>query len=355
MDGRGGLILDQDCLALDDLDFNMPDVCYDASDLVFGEGDDTTINANLIAWQSQSSNSAVPGGFMEAEKDKGHETDSESYPRPPARSYKELLKLSLELIEDQEILDTQAPLTSKHKPGTICSNSQQHHPINRMLNHTTRFWEMLKRISTTSDGPQQHYSSYERTATGSSSNSSNSNTGPDWAWAGAFGTNYGSRDYSSLPSPLVSLPRQDHLLIVNVMTTYVYLVRSCQGVFTRLYNALEMSPSADFSSILNLPSLQFGEFQLQNNLAIQVKVLIELISSMLLRIEETLGISQSTLSKRASLTETQSYRLSILNDPIAVSVREIILSQERMQGGIYSGELAFQDVLNNLKQLLDRK
>lgn len=333
----------------------MPDICYDTSELVFGEDDDPTVNVNLIAWQSQSSNSALPGGFMEAEKDKDLETDSESHVRPPAKSYKELLKLSLELIEDQELLDTQAPLTLKHKPGTVCSNSQQHHPINRMLKNTTRFWEMLKRISTTSDVPQQHCSSYESTATGSSSNSSHSNTGQDWTWAGTADTNYGNWDSSSLPSSLVSLPRQDHLLIVNLMTTYVYLVRSCQGVFTRLYNALEVSPAADFSSILNLPSLQFGEFQLHNNLAIQVKVLIELISSMLLRIEDTLGISQVTLSKRSSLSENQNYRLSILNDPISVSIREIILSQERLQGGIYSGELAFQDVINNLKQLLDRK
>lgn len=350
----------------------MPDICYDTADLallmtdssvcgtgsrrgigganlgMFGEEDQATMDMNVYAWQS--TNATLPGEFMETEK--GSKTDSEKQARPPTQSYKELLKLSLELIEDQELLDTQAPLTSKHKPSLVCSNSQQHHPINRMLNHTTRFWDILKRISATSDAP--HCSSYESTATGSSSNSSHSNMGQDWTCDGTANRSYENRDSSSLPS-LTSLPRQDHLLIVNLVTTYVYLVRNCHGVFTRLYNALEATPSADFSSILNLPSLQFGEFRLQNNLGIQVKVLIELILSMLLRIEETLGISPGIASRQSSPTEKQNYLLSILNDPIAVSIRELILSRERMQGGIYSGELAFSDIIGNLKQLLERK
>ena len=71
-----------------------------------------------------------------------------------------------------------------------------------------------------------------------------------------------------------------------------------QGVLTRLYNALEVTPKDDYNSVLGLPSLQFGEFQLHNKPSIQVKVLIELLSSMLLRIEETLGISQASASSR---------------------------------------------------------
>ncbi|KAG4442678.1 hypothetical protein IFR05_001863 [Cadophora sp. M221] len=351
----------------------MPDICYDTADMAFliadasahagtgsrrGDGanlgmfgeDQTTMDVN--AWES--SNSAPSSVFVEAGRDPV--TDSENHVHPPNKSYKELLELSLELIEDQELLDTQAPLNSKQNHGAVCSNSQQHHPINRMLNHTTHFWGMLKRISVTSEAPQNQCSSYENTATESSSNSRHSNIGQEMMWAGAADTSYGNMDSSSLPPPsLVCLPQQDHLLIVNLVTTYVYLVRNCQGVFTRLYNALEVSPTADYSSILNLPSLQFGEFQLPNNPAIQVKVLIELISSMLLRIEETLGISQVSASRRSSLTESQNYQLSILNDPMAVSIREIILSQERMQGGIYSGELAFSDIISNLKQLLERK
>jgi hypothetical protein len=374
------------------MDFAMPDIIFDTTDLalliadasarseagarradgvdssgMFGHEDETTLSGagtDILSWPSYTT---FTNASVEAGKD--HEADqpsTSSASQQPTSSCKDLLKLNLELLEDQELLDTHAPLTSKHSQVPLCSVSQQHQPINRVLNHTTRFWDMLKNMSVATEAQQHRFGArYEGTTTGSSSSNSGSNSGSNssirrgWTWAGTADTNYlanADMDSCSSLSSLSPPRRQDHLLIVNLVTTYVYLVRSCQAVFTRLYHALEMTPAAEASSVLNLPSLQFGRFQLDNNLAIQVKVLIELTSSMLLRIGNALGISPAgVISGVSSPTEDRDYRLPILGDPVAVSIREIILSQERMQGGMQNGDLPLLDIMNNLKRLLERR
>jgi hypothetical protein len=143
--------------------------------------------------------------------------------------------------------------------------------------------------------------------------------------------------------------------MINLVTTYVNLLRNCRAVFTRLYHALQANPSPESNAMLSLPSLQFGEFQLENNVSIQVKVLIELASGMLQRIGNALGINTGPGPSGPLSPDGQNYRLPFLNDPVAVSIREIILSQESMQGGIHGGDPPLADIMNNLKRLLESR
>lgn len=283
-------------------------------------------------------------------------------------AYKDLLKLSLELVEDREILDTQAPLpVSPSIAPPTCSSSKQQRPINRVLNQTARLWDIVKAMSSTS---------HERSASSSSASSgcgsasggggnggSGSQTHSTSTSNGDLGSNFPGPPVSSLSSPPTSADgRQDHLLMVNLVTTYVNLLRNCRAVFVRLHHAVQhevnRSPESNANAMLSLPSLQFGEFHLENNVSIQVKVLLELVSGMLQRIGNALGINntESAAPSGGLFTpddQNYQYRLRFLNDPIAVSTREIILSQESMQGGIHGGDPPLADIMDDIKRLLE--
>lgn len=179
------------------------------------------------------------------------------------------------------------------------------------------------------------------------------------------------------PRCLASTPsspprRHDILLTVNLVTSYVCLVRICRAVFTQLYHVFLFTPPAETSAALMLPSVQFGKFQIDDNPAIQVRVLVELSLSMLLRIEHTLGISGLNGSSgcgagagpsgrggsgggKQSAGEYQHPQHPALCDPVAVSLREIILSQERMQSAeSEGGDVPLKDLMAALKRLLER-
>lgn len=209
----------------------------------------------------------------------------------PAIDSKSLTQLSLEIIEDYELLRTNSPL--KGQPANVphhCSSTEQHRPFNRMLSQASQLWDIIKSmsVSTTADGVG---------------------------------------DFSTTAAP-GSLPnRIDQVLIMTLITTYAHLMRNCRGIFMRLLLALQ----SDASAKLILPALQFGTFQLNNSLPIQIKVLIDITSGMLLRITNALGINPAGVTAGpppASMGSDSETRLPFLTDPVAVSLRDTILSQE---------------------------
>ncbi|KAK8015902.1 hypothetical protein PG991_008790 [Apiospora marii] len=209
----------------------------------------------------------------------------------PANDSKRLTELSLEIIEDYERLRTSSPL--KGQPANVphhCSSTEQHRPFNRMLNQASQLWDIIKSMST---------SAATKGAPGSST----------------------SAAHDALPR------RTDQVMIMTLITTYAHLMRNCRGIFMRLLFALQ----SDASAKLILPRLQFGTFQLSNSLPIQVKVLIDITSGLLLRITNALGIDPAGVTAGPPPASTQNdseNRLPFLMDPIAVSLRDTILSQE---------------------------
>lgn len=296
----------------------------------------------------------------------------------PPGCYIDLIKLSLELVEDQHIIETQAPLDAVNPPPHECPPAEQSRFINRVLNQSSRFWDILKNMSLAAESQRRRTGSPSHSNTSSNASSSgfngnvNGNNLPSnggssegsidsniWrAWTRDTGS---TRDLDLYLASALS-PRVDHILVVNLVMTYVYLVRSCRAVFVRLLQALEITPTAESRSPLRLPSLQFGDFQLENNLAIQVKVLVEMMTGMLLRIGNTLGISPAGVvvpcdGSASPPAEDRDCRLPFMSDPVAISLREIILSQERLQGGAgHAGEAPpLLEVMTNLRRLLGRR
>ncbi|EOO03322.1 hypothetical protein UCRPA7_1187 [Phaeoacremonium minimum UCRPA7] len=304
----------------------------------------------------------------------------------PLNSYIGLLKLSLELAEDRNIIETQAPLDVKHpSPLPECPPVEQSRFINRVLNQSARFWDILKKMSTEVES-QQPRAGNGSNSIGIRSNGVNNVNSRGHAptrgfdsgvWLGSTrsvtsdgGSNRVDMDLFGMPvssssaatGASVMPQRADHVLVVNLIMTYVYLLRNCRAVFARLYQALDMTATAESQSALRLPSMQFGDFQLDNNLAVQVKVLVEMMSGMLLRIGSTLGISPIGVifpanGNASPPAEDLDYRLPFMSDPLAVSVREIILSQERAQNGVAQpGEAPpLREILSNLRRLLERR
>lgn len=294
--------------------------------------------------------------------------------QPRSYSYhKQLLKLKLELMQNQEMMSHEAILPPQpgHNP-LRCAASVQAQPVNRILNQTGRFWEILKAMSVpvASPKPHQHYTSsrnysidgsHSDTSNSISHNSSHGSIGRGWSRIGDSVNNNNMRvgdgrhidTDSSVDSPRQTHTKPDHLAFTLVIVTYITLVRSCRELFLRLRYGLEEAAVSNDSTLNDvvLPKLQFGEFQIENNIFMQVSVLIELISSMLHRIDSLLNISPTNYAGTSSPPAELDYHFPLLKDPVAVSIREILLSQERTQ----TGEPSLAKILYNLKQFADRR
>lgn len=287
------------------MDFSMPFASYDSCDFSFMFPDAQLDLSNPATAEMSDEKNLEPRSALGATTlepwrllhndavstlDSHRTIDDHELPAIDSRS---LTQLSLEIIEDYELLRTSSPL--KDQPANVphhCSSTEQQRPFNRMLNQASQLWDIIKSMS-------------------------------------ASAATEGARD-SLTPATRAPLPRRtDQVLIMTLITTYAHLMRNCRGIFMRLLFALQSDASAE----LILPRLQFGTFQLSNSLPIQVKVLIEITSGLLLRITNALGIDPDGVMAGpppapASMRHDSETGLLFLNDPIAVSLRDTILSQE---------------------------
>lgn len=147
----------------------------------------------------------------------------------------------------------------------------------------------------------------------------------------------------------------DILLVTTLVTAYILLVRNWRCTFSRLHRLLALAPERrNDSHVLELPTLQIGGFQVRGNPVIQVLVLLELVSGMLQTIESGLGITYS--AGRGSGKPDSGKCWTVFMDPVAVSIRETLLSQERVRAGTGPnvGELSLKQMMEEVKMQLDR-
>ncbi|SPO07538.1 uncharacterized protein DNG_10232 [Cephalotrichum gorgonifer] len=350
----------------------------------FTNADTTSASTSVPSWPT--TRGGLSDGTIESMRDQDVEPgvlNAEEAARgsTPAKSHRDLLKLSLELMEDQEMMSAQAPWPPKPPitPNPLrCSSSVQQQPVNRMLDQASRLWEILKNLSAVGDTPRPRSGSrYENGSSnhsnggggGTSSNGTNrqGSIRPRSATAGnsylAGNGNGSDLDSVAFPPPLPphSYKHPDPVLIANLVTTYVCLLRSCRAVFARLHHALLMAPASEENSLISLPDLQFGNFPLENNVAIQVRVLIELTLGMLHRISNALGIGLADViggdsSSSPTPNEDAAHRMPFLSDPVAISIRQIILSQEMMQSSSQNVDPPpLARIIKNIRTLLERR
>ncbi|KAK1758831.1 hypothetical protein QBC47DRAFT_457234 [Echria macrotheca] len=329
--------------------------------------------AGSSTWTPPSQSGTTPSG------DVGSSTAT-SADQPARRSvqklgsYLDLIQLSLDLVQDQKALETLAPMDGAQPrvPAHTCAKDQQSLYINRVLNQCSKFWEIIKTMSLETQslleppeaGLENHPSRSNGNRIAQDPGPSEETVHPDeWrAWTRIPPSDAGDTDRPPSTEPTSSQPI-DHAMVVNLVMTYIHLLRSFRAIFFRMLRGLELAPETpEIHHPLVLPSLQFGDFQLENNLAIQVKVLIEMATGMLLRIGHTLGISPAGVVVPADGTppaasENRDFPLPFMSDPAAVALRETILAQERQLGGsLHGGEtpLLF-DTVADLRRLLARR
>ncbi|KAK4222294.1 hypothetical protein QBC38DRAFT_460559 [Podospora fimiseda] len=167
-----------------------------------------------------------------------------------------------------------------------------------------------------------------------------------------------SRFKDLLDSMVNMTTRTDILLATTLITTYLLLARTWRRTFGVLHGFL-IAPASSQSS-MSLPSLQFGGFQVRNNPAIQILVLLEVASGLLQIIESSLGIVHSTVRggsniNNAKVSNTDEPRpLVFPMDPVAISIRETLLTQEMVASTGEEGvvPMSLRQVMDVVKQQL---
>lgn len=280
----------------------------------------------------------------------------------PAGQYgprKKLLKLNLDLIEDLELLEAGSMTIGSQfllKENFHPTVSKLDLPVFRMLSHSTQFLEILQSEvgadplesslghASTTETSQTALSIHEYVKTPFTDFTSGSKDDGETAAATNDSGYFSLMDQPSERSRSVPLTKCDMSTPLNILATYCHLVRVYRAVFSQLYQLFLIIPPADAASFLLLPSLQFGQFHMDGNLTVQVQVLIELGSSMLEKIERTLGLSYGSSRETGGDASPVSY---ILGDSPLASIRDHIVTQEQTSGGI-----PLKETMNCLRQLL---
>lgn len=251
-----------------------------------------------------------------------------SFPNP----VRDLYELCSELVQDQDVLDAENTST----PGSPWSDDIMEAAAQRALRRTARLTDILKDIAVR-----------EQVQSGCTSQRSHSpSISREPSSAGSFayiGMGTAADPSSATPRPKRSQP--DPVLITAASTAYILLIRTWRHIFLQLHRLLLLATTNLLSSSeraklpMLLPSLQLGGFTVQNNPTIQVVVLLELVSSMLKVVEGRLGIAEQWPRNQAvdhhpphhqhqQQTDEAVMVLKPFTDPMAISIRETLLSQE---------------------------
>lgn len=274
---------------------------------------------------------------------------------------KKLLKLNLDLIEDLESLEAGSMILgspSLLKEDFHPTVGKLDLPVFRMLSHSTQFLEILESeigadlfensLSLTSTVESCGKASIVQTETKSQSPCAEfigDSTDNGETTVSTHDSGYLSlMDHSSERTMGSPFPKCEIATSLSILATYCHLVRVYRAIFTHLYQLFLIIPPADAAAFLLLPSLQFGHFHMDGNLTVQVQVLIELSSSMLEKIERTLGLSHGSTREAGGEASPVS---CILGDSPLVSIRDHIVAQEQLSGGI-----PLKETINCLRQLL---
>ncbi|KXX81028.1 hypothetical protein MMYC01_202148 [Madurella mycetomatis] len=252
-----------------------------------------------------------------------------SFPNP----IRDLYELCYKLVQDQDVLDAGNTST----PGSPGSEDIMETAAQRALRRTTRLSEILKDMATREQ--------VQTRCTSQRYHSSSISREPSSAGSFAYiGMGTGADRSSTTPRRKRSQP--DPVLITAVSTAYILLIRTWRHIFLQLHRLLLLatnnllSSSERFRLPMLMPSLQLGGFTVQNNPTIQVVVLLELVSSMLKVVEGRLGIAEQWPRNQAvdhhphhqhQQTDEAVMVLELFIDPVAISIRETLLSQEDLR------------------------
>ncbi|KAJ5758981.1 hypothetical protein N7520_006137 [Penicillium odoratum] len=263
---------------------------------------------------------------------------------------KRLLILNLELIDDLELLEADVDILQPSAffgDDISFSAGKLDIPIFRMLSHSTQFLEILQSGIGSSENPSHVIPSIEFSLgelnTFEDVKSSPQNVKQRGAsTASSNDSSHRRINPSLLDQPGTLLPPQcDVSTSMGILTVYCHLIRVYRAIFSQIYQLFILVPPVDAAAFLLLPGLQYGQFQMDGNLTVQMQFLIDFSTEMLAKIEQALGMPCSDMDGVTSPVA------SILGSGPLASVRDHIMTQEQVQCGI-----PLKETMNCLRELL---
>lgn len=227
--------------------------------------------------------------YAHAVSPQGHD-DGEGGADVPRNHLGDVLELSRRLSQDDESLDT--------VPNPVET------AVQRALDRSSNFCELLKSIIAGLPSTSSPVSS----------------------------TNRGN--------PQSTSPACCALFATSLVTAYILLVRNWHRIFVHLHQILlAIPPQLDEmknGGLAIMPMLQLGGLRVQGSPATQVAVLIELSFDMLGQVETGLGLGCWGVNKtRQGSTGGPQQPGHVVQGPVAISIRDMLLTQEsvRLDGG----------------------
>jgi hypothetical protein len=283
----------------------------------------------------------------------------DEYPFPitnhhTAYSYSQLrniMQLNIELISDLEVLDaTSSLLSSSLSPSENADQStvKIHLPIFRILSHSSQFLDIIqpevmfpsndvRNLNLSPITPTEHDSSPRE---GFSSMSKERikdcfDDMPNLMSSHDFGRGYEEiRPRLSTAGVFGDASFLGHKLSLsgslNILSTYCQIIHIYHALFTQIYQAFLMVPPDDAAELLALPTLQFGEFNMEGPFKAKMQVLLELSFSILRKIDHSFGIAENLPGEFNGEGSPASY-VPYYN-PLE-SLRDHVVAREYMEAG----------------------
>lgn len=208
----------------------------------------------------------------------------------PFKHRRRLLKLDLEMLDDLEFLEAGA-MTMKYstlKEDIAPLIGRLDLPIHRVLNHSMQLLELIQNDNSTFD--QELLPGVSRTHQQSSPTESSAESLEDRA---TITSSVDSGYLSVNDMKNITIPRYEISTSLSMLSAHCHLLNVYHAIFSQLNQALMILPLNDAVSFLVLPSLTFGNAELDGSLASQMRFLIDLSSNFIEKIEHSLGISSS--------------------------------------------------------------
>ncbi|KAI0009471.1 hypothetical protein F4779DRAFT_365768 [Xylariaceae sp. FL0662B] len=294
-------------------------------------------------------------------------TSDGNLPENRSSPLKDLLELCASLVDDHDILKNNDPCLPYTNAQSPIETAVQH-----ALSRTSKFSDILKAMVAAETAPlQQPNNNDVGVPQGRSSLPVANNSLPTPYSASEPQSRQGDSDHLSRSEYTMNLAYttnsesnttmqrrkiQDVTLTTTLVTTYILTMRAWRSIFSQIHRLLLTTPQGANSRQLMLPSLQLGGIPLRNNSSLKILVLLELSSSMLQIIETCLGINNSAGYAGGAADTGQVERLALSMDPVSVSVRETLLSQEMLRSAAEDGlgGLSLKGIMDEVKSHLDR-
>jgi hypothetical protein len=280
---------------------------------------------------------------------------------PPSQQNirKSLLNLKVGLLEDLDLLDgsnaiASSVFTPSHGDTSIETLNL---PIHRLLDHSSWLLDIVQSLRgrtgttdvdtcpTPSNQPSQYRNCRSEDSTIHQSDTGDNGSDESVITMLSLDSGYQTTMTSSNQTTTLPSQRYDITLWLSVLEAHCYLARIYRAVFTHLYQLFLFIHTDDAAKVLSLPNFQCGRCHLDSKLTAQVRVLVEIGSTMMRNIQTALG-SPSAPHQVGDDGESSPVE-TICENSWSTTIREFVFAQEQDPC-----EMPLAEIIDCLRQLV---